>query len=68
MLCPTILVKLTNWSIKYTNIVPKTLCKNSPKNPQKPRKNLVRKNPAKIFYDFFNKKPAKNFATYPKTS
>jgi hypothetical protein len=32
------------------------------KNPmQKPHKNLVRKNPAKIFYDFINKKPAKNF-------
>jgi hypothetical protein len=32
------------------------------KNPiQKPHKNLVRKNPAKIFYDFLNKKPVKNF-------
>ena len=32
-----------------------------PKTPQKPHKNLVGKNPAKIFYDFLNKKPAKNF-------
>jgi hypothetical protein len=46
----------------------KTCQKSGAKTPQKPHKNLVRKNPAKIFYDFFNKKPAKNFATYPKTS
>jgi hypothetical protein len=43
-----------------------------PKNPtkiqQKSSKNLLAKNLAKIFYDLFNKKPAKNFATYPKTS
>jgi hypothetical protein len=46
----------------------KTCQKPYAKTPQKPRKNLVRKNPAKIFYDFFNKKPAKNFERYPKTS
>jgi hypothetical protein len=40
---------------------PKTRQKPYAKTPQKPHKNLVRKNPAKIFYDFLNKKPAKNF-------
>jgi hypothetical protein len=40
---------------------PKTCQKPYAKTPQKPHKNLVRKNPAKIFYDFLNKKPAKNF-------
>jgi hypothetical protein len=40
---------------------PKICQKPYAKTPQKPRKNLVRKNPAKIFYDFINKKPAKNF-------
>jgi hypothetical protein len=30
--------------------------KTQPKNPKKPPS----KNPAKIFYDFLNKKPAKN--------
>jgi hypothetical protein len=39
----------------------KTCQKPYAKTPQKPHKNLVRKNPAKIFYDFLNKKPAKNF-------
>jgi hypothetical protein len=39
----------------------KTCQKPYAKTPQKPHKNLVRKNLAKIFYDFFNKKPAKNF-------
>ena len=35
--------------------------KNLPKTPrQKPAKNPTAKNPAKIFYDFLNKKPAKN--------
>jgi len=41
--------------------LPKTLCKNSPKTPQKTHKNPAAKNLAKIFYDFLNKKPAKNF-------
>jgi hypothetical protein len=40
---------------------PKTCQKPYAKTPQKPHKNLLRKNPAKIFYDFLNKKPAKNF-------
>jgi hypothetical protein len=31
------------------------------KTPQKTHKNLVGKNPLKIFYDFLNKKPDKNF-------
>jgi hypothetical protein len=46
----------------------KTLCKNSPKNPQKPYKNLVRKNLAKIFYENINKnlsKYSKNFLISP---
>ena len=35
--------------------------KNLPKTPrQKPAKNPTAKNPAKIFYDFLNKKPHKN--------
>jgi hypothetical protein len=41
----------------------KTCQKPYAKTPQKPRKN-----PAKIFYDFLNKKPTKNFERYPKTS
>jgi len=48
--------------------MPKICQKPYAKTPQKPRKNLVRKNPAKIFYDFLNKKPTKNFEIYPKTS
>jgi hypothetical protein len=44
----------------------KTLCKNSPKTPQKPHKNPAAKNLAKIFYDFLNKKPAKNFKIFQK--
>jgi hypothetical protein len=43
-------------SVKYTHskyfVVAKT-CQKSPKNP-------TAKNPAKIFYDYLNKKPAKN--------
>jgi hypothetical protein len=46
--------------------LPKTLCKNSPKTPQKPHKNPAAKNLAKIFYDFLNKKPAKNFKIFQK--
>jgi len=35
--------------------------KNLPKTPrQKPAKNPTAKNPAKIFYDYLNKKLAKN--------
>jgi hypothetical protein len=37
------------------------LPKKPTKNPQKPHKNPAAKNLAKIFYDFLNKKPAKNF-------
>jgi hypothetical protein len=40
---------------------PKTCQKPYAKTPQKPHKNLLRKNLAKIFYDILNKKPAKNF-------
>jgi hypothetical protein len=46
----------------------KTLCKNSPKNPQKLCKNLVPKNLAKIFYENINKnlsKYSKNFLISP---
>jgi len=48
MLCPTLSVKLTKWSIKYTYIVPKIqhrqksfvgIAKNPAKTPQKPAKN-----------------------------
>lgn len=46
--------------------LPKTLRKNSPKNPQKSHKNPAAKNLAKIFYDFLNKKPAKNFKLFQK--
>ena len=31
--------------------VPKTLCKNSPKNPQKPGAKIFDKNPTKIWWD-----------------
>jgi hypothetical protein len=50
--------------------LPKTLCKNSPKNPQKPHKNPAAKNLAKIFYENINKnllKYSKNFLILPKT-
>ncbi len=52
----------------YGKNLPKTLCKNSPKTPQKPHKNPAAKNLAKIFYDFLNKKPAKNFKILQKLS
>jgi hypothetical protein len=49
--------------------LPKNLAKIQQKSgTQKSSKNLVRKNPAKIFYDFLNKKPAKNFQIFTKTS
>jgi hypothetical protein len=41
--------------------VAKTCQKPYAKTPQKPHKNPAAKNLAKIFYDFLNKKPAKNF-------
>jgi hypothetical protein len=47
---------------------PKTLCKNFPKNPQKSVAKIWDKNLAKIFYDFLNKKPAKNFKIFQKLS
>jgi hypothetical protein len=38
-----------------------TMPKKPTKTPrQKPAKNPTAKNPAKIFYDYLNKKPAKN--------
>jgi len=52
--------KLTKIATKK-QLQPKTCQKPYAKTPQKPHKNLVGKNPAKIFYDFLNKKPAKNF-------
>jgi hypothetical protein len=41
--------------------VAKTCQKPYAKTPQKTHKNPAAKNLAKIFYDFLNKKPAKNF-------
>ena len=40
----------------------------SRKNSPKTHKNLVHKNLTKIFYDFLNKKPAKNFKIFQKLS
>lgn len=46
---------------------PKTCQKTHAKTPQKPAKNLVGKNPAKIFADHFKKILTKNIKKYPKT-
>lgn len=42
------------------------LSKNSPKNPQKFCRQKSAKKPTKIFYDFFNKKPVKNYKNIQK--